>query len=88
MNRTSATYVVKLVLRNLVFWERVGKWWSSRSLGCQRQCTANLLLWASGEQTEHFSKLLGKVTWAQESSCLLEGRGAQEIWSVFKDHLL
>jgi len=34
---------------------------------------------------QHFRKPLGKVTWEKA----LEGeRGAQESWSVFKDHLL
>ena len=33
---------------------------------------------------ELFRELLGRVTWDKT----LEGRGAQERWSVFKDHLL
>ena len=33
---------------------------------------------------ELFRELLGKVTWEKS----LEGRGAQESWLVFKDHLL
>ena len=33
---------------------------------------------------ELFRELLGRVTWDKA----LEGRGAQESWSVFKDHLL
>jgi len=33
---------------------------------------------------ELFRELLGKVTWEKA----LEGRGAQESWLVFKDHLL
>jgi len=33
---------------------------------------------------EFFRELLGKVTWEKA----LEGRGAQESWLVFKDHLL
>ena len=45
---------------------------------------ASLLLWTSGEQTEFFRELLGRKTWEKA----LEGRGAQESWLVFKDHLL
>jgi len=33
---------------------------------------------------ELFRELLGRVTWKKA----LEGRGAQEGWLVFKDHLL
>ena len=32
----------------------------------------------------HFREQLGKMTWEKAQ----EGRGAQESWSVFKDHLL
>jgi len=33
---------------------------------------------------ELFRELLGRVTWEKA----LEGKGAQESWSIFKDHLL
>ena len=47
----------------------------------QSGCAARLLRRADFEL---FRKLLGRVAWEKA----LEGRGAQESWLVFKDHLL
>jgi len=60
------------------------KWWSSRFLGQQGECTASSLPRTSEEHFGLFRDLLGRVPWYKA----LEGRGAQESWLKFKNHLL
>ncbi|GAB0204737.1 hypothetical protein GRJ2_002939300 [Grus japonensis] len=53
-------------------------------LRAARRANSKLITLDSGKQTGLFRDLPGRIPWDKA----LEGRGAQESWLVFKDHLL